>query len=170
MGKPTLQQVSSAVIDPMLSDNFQLSIPSVPGGGNAVPLLMNCQQATKPGITIEPVDVILFGHQLEFAGRLTYSHDLSVTYVENRDGAVAKILEDWAEFIRSHQTQHGAYKADYQRDGRLSIFDNTGTEVRTYLIKNLWPTTVPEVQFDGTAANLITLGASFKYDWVDRLL
>jgi hypothetical protein len=168
MAKPNIGSIIAAVVDPMLSDNYQLAFGSVPSGGNTMPLLMLCQQATKPGMTIEPVDVVLFGHQIEFGGRLTYTHDLSVTYVENRLNQISNTLEDWAEMIRDHETQHGAYKAQYQTNARLTIFDQAGAVTAIYKIVNCWPSAVPEIQFDGTGANLITMQVTFKYDYVER--
>lgn len=168
MPKPNIGNIITAIPDPMLSDNYELFFAQIPGGGNALPLRMLCQQATKPGMTIEPVDVVLFGHQIEFGGRLTYTHDLSVTYIENRMNEISRALEGWAEFIRSHETQHGNYKQQYQSNAVLRIFDQVGAVVDQYTIYNCWITQVPEVQLDGTAANAITMQATFKYDYVER--
>lgn len=168
MPKPTLGAIQAAVVDPMLSDHYSLVFGAVPSGGNAAPLTLLCQQATKPGMTIEPVDVVLFGHQLEFGGRLTYTHDLNVTYVENRLNQISNTIEGWAEMIRSHNTQHGAYKAEYQTNARMIIYDQAGAVTAIYKIFNVWPSTVPEIQFDGTGGNLITMQVGFKFDYVER--
>ena len=70
--------------------------------------------------------------------------------------------------IRDHETQHGAYKAQYQTNARLTIFDQAGAVTAIYKIVNCWPSAVPEIQFDGTGANLITMQVTFKYDYVER--
>ena len=169
MPKPSLGEVNDQVKDPMLSDNFVLSISNVPQqGGAEKPLRVQCQQAVKPGMTVENVEVMLFGHTLEYAGRLTYSHDMSVTYVENVKGEIIRIFEKWAEVIRSHTSQHGEFKVGYARDAVLQIMDNKGDIVLEYKIKNIWPSSVPDIQMDGTSANLITHQISFKYDWVEK--
>ncbi len=165
MPKPNIGDVAAAIPDPMLSDNFVLDIPNVPTGANTVPLRMLCQQASKPGMTINAVEVQLFGHTLEHVGNLTYSHDMTMQYLENRMAQIQTILENWAEFCRSHDTQHGAYKSEYARDGYLTIFDQKGAKVKEYRIVNMWPSQVPEVQFDGTNSTAITLSVSFKYDY-----
>lgn len=169
MAKPDLGQVATHVKDPMLSDNFVLAISNVPQqGGVETPLRVQCQQAIKPGMTVENVEVMLFGHTLEYAGRLTYSHDMSVTYVENVNGTIIRIFEKWAELIRSHTSQHGEFKAVYAKDAVLQIMDNKGGIVLEYLIKNIWPSSVPDIQMDGSGANLITHQISFKFDWVEK--
>jgi hypothetical protein len=167
MPKPTLSEVASAVLDPFLSDNFTLNFASVPGGANAIPLLMQCQSAPKPGKTVAAVEVQLFGYTFEHAGNATFGHSLSVTYVENRQLQIIKILEDWNTFCRNPLTQTGNYKADYTRNGILTLYDQTGAAVSEYSIFNCWPTEVPELSLDGTSSNVITVGSTFQYDyWV----
>jgi hypothetical protein len=165
MAKPSLGAVLAAVPDPLLSDNFQLAFPNVPTGDNSIPLLMQCKTAIKPGFTINNVEVQLFGHTVEHAGNKTFSHDLSVEYVENRMLQIHDILEGWGNLIRGTQTQHGAFKADYARDGYLTVFDQMGNTVKEYVIVNCWPSVVPDDPFDGTAANVISMQISFKYDY-----
>ena len=167
MGKPNVGDIIQAVQDPMLSDNFQLNFPRIPSGESTTPLLMQCRTATKPGMTINAVEVQVFGHTLEYVGNLTYSHDMSVEYVENSKGVIHAILERWADFCRSHRTQHGAKKADYAVDAYLTIFDVDGSIVREYTIKNCWPKTVPDTSFDGSGANLISVATSFAYDYYE---
>lgn len=170
MGKPEIGRVKSVVKDPMLSDMFQLKFPEVPIGSDAEePLLIHCQQATKPGITINNVELQLFGHTIEHAGNATFSHDMSIQFVENSRGQVQRILERWAEYVKSHKTQHGHYKDEYSRNGILEIFDQAGNLVLQYKINGMWPSQVPEVQFDGSNSSLITLGATFKYDDYEKV-
>lgn len=166
MPKPSLGDIASSVLDPMLSDNFSLDIPNVPTGDSTTALYMQCQQATKPGVTINAVEVQLFGHTVEHAGNLTYNHDMSVQYLENRKAQILSILERWAEYAKSHDSQHGAYKSEYARDGYLKIYDQKGNTVKTYRIVNMWPSQVPDVQFDGSNSSIITLGVTFKFDYV----
>lgn len=167
MGKPTILSVAASILDPLLSDNFELEFPNVPLGDSTIPLLMQCQSAQKPGVTVNPVEVQVFGHTLEYAGNLTYSHDLSVEYIENRKMEITRLLEKWAEYIRAHETQHGAFKKEYARDAYLRVFNNKGDLVYEYLIVNCWPTTVPEIAFNGSSASAITMSVTFKYDWYE---
>jgi T4-like virus tail tube protein gp19 len=165
MPKPSLSSVAASIVDPMLSDNYELRFPNIPTGDNIVPFIMQCRTASKPGITINPVEVQLFGHTLEFAGNLTYSHDMAVEYLENRKAEITSTLERWAEMIRSHESQHGAYKNEYSRDAYLYIYDQKGIIVKEYVIVNCWPSQVPETAFDGQSSNAIALQVTFKYDY-----
>jgi hypothetical protein len=166
--KPSLGDIIAAVPDPMLSDNYVFDIPNIPTGANSIPLRMQCQQAAKPGMTLETVDVQLFGHTTKHAGRLTFTHEMQVQYLENRRAQITSILEGWSEYARSHQSQHGAYKNEYARDGYLTVFDQKGQRVKEYRVVNLFPTQIPETQFDGTSSTVILLGATFTYDYYEE--
>lgn len=170
MPKPTLGAVQASIADPLYSDNFQLNIPNLPNGlsENPLPLLLQMRTGTKPGLTIAAQEVQVFGHTIEYAGNLTYNHDLSFEYVENRSLQIHKIIEGWMELIRNHETQHGAYKADYARNGDLTIFDNKGEVVAEYTIINMWPTTLGDISFDGSTATVISVSITWKFDSVTK--
>ncbi len=167
MPKPTLGQLAASVLDPMLSDNFLLDIPNIPGGGDYTALRIQCQSAVKPGMTINAVEVQVFGHTLEFAGNKTFNHDMTIEYVENRSAQITTQLENWANLIRSTQSQHGAFKKDYARSGYFTIFDNMGNIVREYEIFGMWPSVVPDISFNGQSSSIINLSTTFKFDYYD---
>jgi hypothetical protein len=168
MPKPQLGKVLSVIRDPMVSDHFTLEIPEMPTNQTDVEaVLVQCQSAAKPGITVDEVAVALFGHTIVYAGRKVFTHDLNVTYVENVRGTIHKGLEQWAQLIRGSQTQHGEFHEKYAVDGKLTIYDNKGDEVLVYLLHGLWPANIPEIPLDGTASNLITHQVGFKYNWYE---
>ena len=177
MPKPQLGRILSVIKDPMVSDHFTLELPMVAQvNGDPETLLIQCQSATKPGETIDEVAVALFGHTVVYAGRKVFNHDLNVTYVENVRGTIMRTFEKWAELIRGTYTQHGRFKggennavsSGYAVNGKFSIFDNVGDLVLEYTLYNMWPATLPETQYDGSASNLITHSIGFKYDWYER--
>lgn len=165
MPKPTLDDVLN-VEDPMLGDNFDLTFTSVPGGGDNRQLTIQCKTASKPGTTIQEVEMELFGHKVMHAAKRDWTHDMPIEYVEDSKGSITTQLEAWAEVIRAHDTQHGAFKRDYAVDAIFKIYDQTGAVAKEYKIINCWPSEVPEIQFDGSGGQAITLSATFKFDHV----
>jgi hypothetical protein len=170
MPKPTLGQVAASIVDPMLSDNFQFNIPNAPTGDSTVPLLLQCTAVNKPGFTINNIEVVIFGHTLEYAGQKTFGHDLTTELVENRMAQITNILEKWGELCRSTTGQHGSYKNTgsdngYARDGYLTIFDQAGAIVKEYVVHNCWPSSVPDLSFSGSSVSNITLSVGWKYDY-----
>ena len=153
----------------MLSDNFELLIPSIPGadGTDARTMRIQCKTAVKPGSTINEILIELFGHATNHAGARTYSHDFQVTYLEVANGTISKALDKWANECRNHDTQHGKFKADYATDAEFIIYDQTGAKVATYEIVNLWPKQVPDLNFDGAqGTQAVELSVSFSFDYV----
>jgi hypothetical protein len=204
MAKPTLSDILT-IPDPMLSDNFDFIIASVPqregdnvrsvtGNTGASPTLLGstatdvtnaagntsngtidiirtlrlqCKTAIKPGSTLEQIEYQLFGHEVKFAGRLTYTHTMSVEYVENWKGSITRILEKWQEVGRYHKSQHGEFKNTYAVNAELVIYNQRGESSLTYKIYNIWPTEIPDLQFDGSAATPLSLSANFSYDFYE---
>lgn len=166
MAKPNLESILT-IADPMLSDNFEFIFGTVPGSNNTESLRLQCKTAVKPGSTLEQVTYDLFGHTVEFAGRLTYGHTMSVEYVENWQGTITRTLEKWQEFARAHGTQHGNFKAGYATNAELIIYNQVGDVSLKYKIFNVWPTEVPDLSFDGSAANALSVSATFSYDYFE---
>jgi len=162
MPKVTLDDVQ-AIPDPMLSDHFELTIPSPPAG-NAQQLRIRCKSAVKPGVTIEEQLVEIFGHAMNHAGRKIFSRSMSVTYVESSDLEIHNTFEKWIELIRGTETQIGAFKKDYSCTAVLRIFKQDGSVAGTYDIHRLWPKSVPDATLDGTAT-AIEVAIDFSYDY-----
>lgn len=177
--KPTLGDVET-ILDPMLSDNYEFLIPKLPDGVNSIGgiagnrmLRLYCKSATKPGIENTPVDVDLYGHKLKFSGRTTYDNTMTVEFVENRNGEVIQLLEDWHEMVRSPAYQLGRYKSGkgggsdgYKAEKAIiTIVDQPGITVAVYELYNIFPTTLPEMQFTGEDATVISQSITFSYDW-----
>mgnify|MGYP002846401972 CR=1 FL=1 len=168
MPKPNINDVLD-VADPMLSDNYDLTFASVPGGGDNRQLTIQCKTAVKPGTTLTEVEVELFGHKVMHAAKREWSHDMSIEFIEDNQGTITRNLENWAEVARAHETQHGAFKADYAVDAIFKIYDQTGAVAMEYKIINCWPSEVPELSFDGSGGTAISLSATFKFDYVERV-
>lgn len=171
MPKPTLDEVLKAA-DPMLSDNFELLIPNVPGasGQDARAMRIQCKTAVKPGSTINEVLVELFGHATNHAGARTYSHDFQVTYIEVADGRIGRALEAWANECRNHDTQTGSFKEDYATDAEFIIYNQPGEKIATHEIVGLWPKQVPDLNFDGAqGTQAVELSVSFSFDYVHEV-
>ncbi|QYW03101.1 hypothetical protein pEaSNUABM14_00141 [Erwinia phage pEa_SNUABM_14] len=167
MPKVTLDEFSST-LDPLLDDNFEFLIPNPPVGGTdyARTLRIFCKTGVKPGSTLEEVLKEAFGHQLNYAGRKTFSHTISTEYNENSEMAVYKQLEAWHELVRATQTQLGAKKADYSTKAIFRIFDMDGSVVAEYNVFGVWPKQVPDLSFSG-AAQAVPISIEWSFDYVE---
>lgn len=178
MAKVTLSEIQS-LPDPLTSDLFELVIGRIPGGagsnattgggsnstGGANTLRIQCQQVAVPSKTVEGVEVLLSSNSLMFAGRIIFEHAMNVTFVENRRMDIFNELNNWANYCRDNETQLGHYKADYSTTAQLIVYDQMGKRIKAFEIYGLWINVIPEFQFDGTAANLVLVAATFQMDY-----
>ncbi len=167
MPKPSLDEVLN-VGDPMLNDNFDLVFTRVPGGGDNRTLRVQCKSGVKPGMSVQQAEMELFGHKTVHAARKTFSNSMSISFHESFDGVINTTLEDWSEMCRETDTQSGNFKRDYATNAVMTIYDQTGAEALNYTIYNIWPTEVPDAQFDGSGGTAMTVDATFAYDYYKR--
>lgn len=167
MPKPSLDDIMD-IKDPMLNDNFDFTFASIPGGGDRRQFTVQCKTAVKPGMTIQEVEVSLFGHVVNHAAKKVFSKTFTLEIIDNNKGDIARGLEDWAELIRGTDTQHGEFKAKYAVKGVLKIYNQKGDVAAEYEIKNCFPSEIPESQFDGEGGAIITVSPTFKYDVYKR--
>lgn len=164
MPKPTLEEILN-IPDPMLNDNFELVFAMIPGGGDNRRLRVQCKSTSKPGMSLQQAEMELFGHKVLHVGRKTFSHSMSISFHESYDAYINRTLERWSERGRSTDRQSGTFKRDYCTTAELSIFDQTGALAQKWNIYNIWPTEVPEAQFEGSGGTAMTTDATFAYDY-----
>ena len=81
---------------------------------------------------------------------------------------VYKLLEEWADKIRTIQTQLGSFKADYATIATFRIFKQDGTVAAEYTIHGCWPKQVPDLQFNG-AAQAVPVQIEWSFDYAERV-
>lgn len=150
--------------DPLLSYNFDLIIPNLPGGGDTKRLTIKCQSTSIPGTSVDDVTVSLHGIDLKFAGRQMWSHTLQATYLETRDMGTRFAIKSWIEFCRNARLNSGNYKANYATIADLVLYDDTGKTVRTVRMEGFFPQTMDDGAVDGTSSTAVTIGVTWAYD------
>lgn len=164
MPKPSLEEILN-IRDPMLNDNFDLIFARVPGGGSNRQLRVQCKTGVKPGMSLQQAEMELFGHKTLHAARKTFSNSMSISFHESYDALINRTLERWSETARRTDTQSGTFKRDYATTGTLNTYDQTGAKAQSWEIYNIWPTEVPDAQFDGSGGTAMTVDATFAYDY-----
>lgn len=150
--------------DPLLSYNFDLIIPVVPGGGDGKGLTIRCKSTSIPGTSVDDVTVSLHGIDLKYAGRQMWSHTLSVTYQETRDMLVRFALKSWIEFARNSRQNTGQYKANYATNADLVLYDDAGKTIRTIRIEGFFPQNMDDAALDGASSTAVEISVTFNYD------
>ena len=64
----------------------------------------------------------------------------------------------------------GRDKDNYEAPtAEVVIVDQPGQKVAHYILYNIFPTTLPEMQFSGDDAQIITQSITFSYDWWEAI-
>lgn len=150
--------------DPLLSYNFDLIIPIVPGGGDGKGLTIRCKSTSIPGTSVEDVTVSLHGIDLKYAGRQMWQHTLSVNYQETRDMTVRFAIKSWIEFARNSRQNTGDYKVNYETVADLVLYDDAAKPIRTIRMDGFFPQNMDDASLDGSSSTPVEMTITFNYD------
>lgn len=153
-----------ALPDPLLSYNFDLIIPVVPGGGDGKGLTVRCKSTSLPGTSVDDVTVSIHGVDLKYAGKQLWTHTLQVQYQETRDMLVSTALKRWIEFARNTRQNTGSYKVNYETTADLVLYDDAVKVIRTIRLEGFFPQTMDDAALDGSSSTPVEISATFFYD------
>lgn len=158
-----------ALQDAAQSWNFDLFFPTIPGGGDNQKLTYKCKTTELPASNIEPVKIELHGVAKQEAGRATYDHTFTATFMETVDYATYMTFRRWRDYMRSWKNNSGSNSAAYKVNLELDVYDNAGNVVQTVLMAGAFPTAVGTVNFSGSESTAIEISMTFSFDYVDNL-
>lgn len=152
--------------DALANHRFEFLVnPKGQSGANRE-LALRCQQISIPGSQIEQMIVAIHGHEYVFPGRRTYSKTMAASFIETRDGAVNNRIRGWKEDVRGTESGDGQYKQDVVTVGTINVFDVRGEVSLTFLVDNLFPQDVQDMQLDSSNASPYLQAITFSYDRV----
>lgn len=167
MARTSLSDVSG-LADPILSYNFDLMFPSIPGGGDTRALTVKCMTTALPGMELEQVTSALHGVEVSHAGRQIYSKTFQATFYETRDGQTRGAIRRWIEFARNNGKNTGNFKRDYAIAAELLVYDDIPNIINTIKVFGLFPKQIDDQSFDGSNSNVITSSVTFSYDYTEE--
>ena len=154
----------NALEDTLSTDRFELLLePSSPAGINQT-LALRCQQVVVPEEIIEPMLLQIHGMEFSYRGRRTYDKAIGASFVEFSDAALGQSLRSWLQNVVGGESHNGQTKAQYSVQGTLNVFDQSGNTAITYTLDNVWPSSIPQIQLDGTNAAPMIMQVTFTFD------
>ena len=155
----------AALPDPLLQYQAELFVPTIPGSGSGTGLKTRLKTFAIPGEEKEDVEVTLHGVTLKYAGRTTYTHTMSLTFIETRDIYVMTQLKAWLAYSRNILQTQGTYKSQYSTTAYISLYDDTETVVQTIKIFGSFMQSMTEVNLDGSVSSPVEVTAQLYYDY-----
>jgi hypothetical protein len=167
MARTSLQDVAG-LPDPLLSYNFDLIFPSIPGGGNSRGMTVKCMSTALPGMQIEQQTAALHGVEVNYAGRQIWQKTFQATFIETRDADTRKQIRRWIEFARNNRGNSGHYKADYSVDAIMLLYDDIPNVIQETKIVGCFPTQLDDVNMEGSQGTIVQVSVTFSYDWTEE--
>lgn len=164
MGRPSLQDVRG-LTDPLLSYNWNLIIPSIPGGGSSKGLSIRCMNTPLPGMSVDYIPVALHGVVVTYAGMQQWSHQLQVTYLEDRSMATRNTIKGWLETARNTKQNAGTEKATYATNAKLELMDDIPNVIKTVNLVGVYPLDLGDGQLDGGRSDIVPIPVRFAFDY-----
>lgn len=154
--------------DAAQSWNFDLRFPNIPGSNlSAEQLTFKCKTTSLPSSAIEPVKIELHGVAKQEAGRATYEHQFTATFLETVDYATLMAFRQWRDYQRSWKRNTGTNSSAYKIRASLDVYDNAGALVRILNLPGTFVSTINEVQYDGAQSTALEMSIVFSFDYVD---
>ena len=98
--------------------------------------------STLPASTLGEIEVKFRGRSIFMAGDRTAPEAWTTTFYNDTDFMIKNAIERWSNGINDFALNTGVVSpADYQTDLTVDQLDRDDTVLKTYILKNCWPTT-----------------------------
>ena len=98
--------------------------------------------ATLPTRTIGEIELKFRGRTIYMAGDQTPVDAWETTFINDTDFGIKNAIELWSNGINGFATNTGVIApSDYQTDLTVEQLDRDETILKTYILRNCWPTT-----------------------------
>lgn len=117
-----------------------------------------------PGSTITPIIIPFRGRQLKISGDKTFD-PWTVTVLNDPDFTIRKALEIWMSGMNNHEDNQGVNDG-YFVDLEVAQLDREGIPLRTYVLKDAWPSDLSPVAVSFDAENTLQeYQITFQYQY-----
>ena len=122
------------------------------------------KSASLPSRAITEIPLKFRGRTIYMAGDATEPEAWVTTFVNDTDFMIKNAIERWSNGINDFALNTGVVSpADYQTDLTVDQLDRDDTVLKTYILKNCWPTTSgAAIPLDATTNDTIE---EFEVSW-----
>ena len=118
-----------------------------------------------PAIEMAFIAVPFRGRNIQYAGDRADPADWTVTFYNDTDFMIRNAMERWQNGINDFANNTGVIApADFQTDLQVEQLDRDDTILKTYILRNCFPTSIAEIALDMSSTDAIeTFGVTWKY-------
>ena len=121
--------------------------------------------AAIPAIEMAFIGVPFRGRNIQYPGDRADPADWTVTFYNDTDFMIRNAMERWQNGINDFANNTGVIApADFQTDLQVEQLDRDDTILKTYILRNCFPTSIAEIALDMSSTDAIeTFGVTWKY-------
>ncbi len=127
------------------ANQFRVTITPPPGiaiGLDVRRTSFMCKGTNLPAQELTPIEVPFRGRKIYIAGDREFSETWTTTFINDTDFMIRNAMERWSNGINDLALNTGVIDpADYQTDLTVEQLDRDETILKTYILRNAWPTT-----------------------------
>lgn len=157
----------STAFEPIRTNNAVLRISIAPLNlglpGAEETLKLSLAGFSLPKNETAPVQIPYLNEVRKFAGQTVFD-DISVSFHDYVDAAVARILWTWRYRIHDPNTGLRGIKSSYACDANIEHFAPDGGRMRVYLVKGIWPMSLDMGDIEMGADEAVRIQVRFACD------
>lgn len=143
---------------------FQCSITNPINSSADIKIPFMVRAAQLPESTVGQYVVPYFGRQVKYAGDRTFA-PWTVTVINDEDFAIRNAMEEWMNFINSHDSNSRGLPQQYKSNAQITQFSKDGSPLRTYVFEGMFPTSIDGISMDWSQTDSIEeFSITFEYD------
>jgi len=121
--------------------------------------------AAIPAIDMAFIPVPFRGRNVFYPGDRPDPGDWTTTFYNDTDFMIRNAMERWSNGINDFANNTGLTNpADFQTDLQVEQLDRDDTILKTYILRNCFPTNIAEIALDMSSNDAIeTFGVTWKY-------
>ena len=125
--------------------------------------------AAIPAIEMAFIGVPFRGRNIQYPGDRADPADWTVTFYNDTDFMIRNAMERWQNGINDFANNTGVIApADFQTDLQIGQLDRDDTILKTYILRNCFPTSIAEIALDMSSTDAIeTFGVTWKYSHLE---
>ena len=125
--------------------------------------------ANLPAIEMNFFEVPFRGRVIHYPGDRPAAGDWDTTFYNDTDFMIKTAMERWSNGINDFALNTGSSNpADYQTDLTVEQLDRDDTILKSYILRNCFPTTISEIALSSENADAIeTFSVTWKYQHLE---
>ena len=121
------------------------------------------RSASLPGMTLGEIALPFRGRTIYIAGDRTFDETWSTTFLNDTDFMIRTAMERWSNGINDLKNATGVTNPNlYQVDLTVIQLDRDDKELKSYIFRNAWPTSVSSIDLTADTADAIE---EFEVTW-----